>query len=91
MGKEGQWDTLPLVVPNNPLPSAFGPGAYHAPLTPRRLPNTLQVAELDGTPTPNRNYDEVKSRTEFNWISRRAWGGVLVSMPSLLPFFAWRL
>ena len=29
-----------------------------------------KVAELDGTPVPNRNYDEVASRTEFNWVAR---------------------
>jgi hypothetical protein len=29
-----------------------------------------KVAELDGTPTENRNYDEVASRTQFNWIAR---------------------
>jgi hypothetical protein len=29
-----------------------------------------KVAELDGTPTETRNYDEVASRTQYNWIAR---------------------
>lgn len=29
-----------------------------------------KVAELDGTPTEPRNYDEVASRNQFNWVAR---------------------
>jgi hypothetical protein len=29
-----------------------------------------KVAELDGTPTEPRNYDEVASRTQYNWVAR---------------------
>jgi len=35
-----------------------------------------KVAELDGTPTEPRNYDEVASRTQYNWVARWVVGGV---------------